>query len=103
MRIYAGTEMGNAGGYSASKGGLLQITRWLATVLAPEVRVNCVSPGGVWRNQPQSFVDQFEMRTPLGRMEHEEDLKGVIAWLASDLSQYVTGQHIPVDGGWSAW
>lgn len=103
MRLYAGTEMGNAGGYSASKGGLLQITRWLATVLAPDVRVNCVSPGGVWRNQPEPFVKRFERRTPMQRMQTEEDLKGIIAYLASDMSRYVTGQHFPVEGGWSAW
>ena len=103
MRLYADTEMGNAGGYSASKGGLLQITRWLATVLAPDVRVNCVSPGGVWRNQPEPFVKRFESRTPMKRMQKEEDLKGIIAYLASDMSEYVTGQHFPVEGGWSAW
>lgn len=103
MRLYTDTEMGNAGGYSASKGGLLQITRWLATVLAPEVRVNCVSPGGVWRNQPEPFVKRFESRTPMQRMQIEEDLKGIIAYLASEMSQYVTGQHFPVEGGWSAW
>lgn len=103
MSIYKGTTMGNAGGYAASKGGLLQITRWLATVLSPDIRVNCVSPGGVWRNQPDSFVKAFEKKTPLGRMQREEDLKGVIVYLASDMSEYVTGQHIPVEGGWSAW
>lgn len=103
MRLYEGTEMGNAGGYAASKGGLLQISRWLATVLAPDVRVNCISPGGVWRNQHKDFVARFEARTPMQRMEREEDLKGIIAYLASDMSEYVTGQHFPVEGGWSAW
>lgn len=103
MRLYADTDMGNAGGYSASKGGLLQITRWLATVLAPDVRINCVSPGGIWRNQPEQFVKHFESRTPMQRMQTEEDMKGIIAYLASDMSQYVTGQHFPVEGGWSAW
>lgn len=103
MRLYDGTNMGNPAAYAASKGGLLQVTRWLATVVAPDVRVNCVSPGGVWRNQPESFAKAYTSRTPLQRMAVEEDLKGVIAWLASDLSRYVTGQHIAVDGGWSVW
>lgn len=103
MRLYDGTKMGNAAAYAASKGGLLQATRWLATVLAPDVRVNCMSPGGVWRNQPESFVQAYEKRTPMGRMAKEEDMQGIIAFLASDLSQYVTGQHIAVDGGWSVW
>lgn len=103
LRLYENTGMGNAGGYAASKGGLLQITRWLATVLAPDVRVNCVSPGGVFRNQHPDFVKRFEWRTPLGRMQKEEDLKGIIAYLASDLSEYVTGQHFPVEGGFGVW
>ncbi len=103
MRLYEGTVMGNAAAYAASKGGLVQMTRWLASVLAPEVRVNCVSPGGVWRGQPECFIERYIQRTPQGRMAREEDMKGVIAWLAGDLSSYVTGQHIAVDGGWSAW
>ncbi len=103
MRLYDGTSMGNPAAYAASKGGLIQSTRWLSTVLAPEIRVNCVSPGGIWRNQPDSFVQAYEARTPMRRMGTEEDMKGVIAFLASDLSLYVTGQHIAVDGGWSAW
>lgn len=103
MRIYGDTGMGNPCAYAASKGGLIQLTRWLATVLAPTIRVNSVSPGGVFRNQNPAFLKAYENRTPMGRMASEEDLKGVIAFLASDLSAYVTGQHIAVDGGWSAW
>ena len=103
MRLYKGTEMGNPAAYAASKGGLIQLTRWLATVLAPEIRVNAISPGGVWRNQPESFYNEYIERTPLKRMAIEEDLKGAAIYLASDLSQYVTGQNIVVDGGWTAW
>ena len=103
MRVYEGTEMGNPCAYAASKGGLIQETRWLATVLAPDIRVNCVSPGGIFRDQPGAFVSAYASRVPMGRMGAEEDLKGVVAFLASDLSLYVTGQHIAVDGGWSAW
>jgi len=95
--------MGNPAAYSASKGGLIQLTRWLATTIAPDIRVNCISPGGVWRNQPDEFVKRYEAKTPLRRMATEEDLKGIIAYLASDLSTYVTGQNIVVDGGWTAW
>lgn len=103
MRLYEGTTMGNPAAYAASKGGLIQLTRWLATVLAPKIRVNAISPGGVWRNQPEVFVERYVSRTPLQRMACEEDLKGAIAYLASDLSSYVTGQHLLVDGGWTAW
>lgn len=103
LRLYQGTTMGNPAGYGVSKGGLLQLTRYLSTVLAPEVRVNAISPGGVWRHQPESFVEQYVTRTPLRRMATEEDLKGAVAFLASDLSAYVTGQNLIVDGGWTAW
>jgi NAD(P)-dependent dehydrogenase (short-subunit alcohol dehydrogenase family) len=103
MRLYDGTPMGNPAAYAASKGGLLQLTRWLATTLAPTIRVNAISPGGVWRNQPQPFQERFVARTPLGRMATEEDLKGAAAYLASDLSAYVTGQNLIVDGGWTTW
>ncbi len=104
MRLYDDAPgMGNPGAYAASKGGLIQLTRWLSTTLAPDVRVNTISLGGVWRGQAESFVERYVERTPLGRMATEEDLKGAAAYLASDLSQYVTGQNIVVDGGWSAW
>ena len=75
----------------------------MATTLAPDVRVNCVSPGGIFRQQPDVFVKRYEAMTPLGRMATEEDFRGVFAYLASDMSQYVTGQNLTVDGGWSAW
>lgn len=103
MRLYEDTSMANVASYAASKGGLIQLTRWLATVLAPDVRVNSVSVGGVWRNQPEAFVKRYHDRTPLARMAKEEDLKGAVAYLASDLSQYVTGHNLVVDGGWTAW
>jgi NAD(P)-dependent dehydrogenase (short-subunit alcohol dehydrogenase family) len=101
--LYQGTEMSNPAAYGASKGGLMQFSRWLATTLAPQVRVNSISPGGVFRNQPTEFVDRYCARTPLGRMATEEDFRGAIAYLASDLSQYVTGHNLAVDGGWGVW
>ena len=101
--LYEGTNMSNPAAYGASKGGLIQFTRWLATTIAPRVRVNTISPGGVFRNQPEKFVPRYEARTPLGRMATEDDFRGAIAYLASDLSKYVTGQNLAVDGGWGAW
>jgi NAD(P)-dependent dehydrogenase (short-subunit alcohol dehydrogenase family) len=95
--------MGNPAAYAASKGGLIQLTRWLSTTIAPEVRVNAISPGGIWRNQPDIFVKRYEERTPLQRMGTEEDMVGAVVYLASDLSKYVTGQNLMVDGGWTAW
>lgn len=102
-RLYEGTGMGNPAAYAASKGGLLQLTRWLASTLAPEIRVNAIVPGGLLRGQAETFISRYIARTPLRRMGREDDLKGAAAYLASDLSAYVTGQHIVVDGGWSVW
>ena len=101
--LYEGTTMGNPAAYGASKGGLIQFTRWLATTLAPAVRVNCISPGGIWRNQPDEFVTRYAARTPMNRMATEDDMRGALAYMASDLSKYVTGQILAVDGGWGIW
>ena len=95
--------MANPAAYGASKGGLHQLTRWLATTLAPDIRVNTLVPGGIFRQQPESFVAAYSKRTPLGRMAHEEDMAGALLYLCSDLSAYVTGHALPVDGGWQAW
>ena len=101
--LYDGTVMANPAAYAASKGGLIQLTRWLATTMAPTVRVNAVSPGGIFRNQPGAFVQRYAARTPLDRMATEDDFRGTIAYLASDLSRYMTGQNLAVDGGWGVW
>ena len=102
-RLYEGTSLGNPAAYAASKGGLIQMTRWLATTMAPKVRVNAIAPGGVFRNTPEPFLGRYISRTPLARMATEEDFMGAVAYLASDLSAYVTGQCLAVDGGWTAW
>jgi NAD(P)-dependent dehydrogenase (short-subunit alcohol dehydrogenase family) len=101
--LYNNTAMGNPAAYAASKGGLLQLTRWLATTMSPAVRVNAISPGGIYRGQNQLFVNRYEKRTPQRRMATEDDFRGVVAFLASDMSAYVTGQNISVDGGWGIW
>jgi len=102
-RLYEGTDLGNPAAYAASKGGLIQATRWLATTLAPPVRVNAIAPGGVFRDTPEPFLSRYVARTPLARMAREEDFKGAVAYLASDLSAYMTGQCLTVDGGWTVW
>ncbi|WMT72551.1 SDR family oxidoreductase [Bradyrhizobium sp. Ash2021] len=102
-RLYEGTSLGNPAAYAASKGGLIQATRWLSTTLAPHVRVNAIAPGGVFRDTPEPFLGRYTARTPLGRMAREEDFKGAMAYLATDLSAYVTGQCLAVDGGWTVW
>tara|TARA_A100001011_G_scaffold16199_2_gene16814 strand:- start:11764 stop:12549 length:786 start_codon:yes stop_codon:yes gene_type:complete len=96
--IYENTDMTNPAAYGASKAALLNLTQWLST-LSKKVRINSVSPGGILRNQPKKFIQRYENKTSLGRMAYEEDIVGVIIFLSSDLSNYVTGQDIRVDGG----
>lgn len=101
--LYKDTEMGNPAAYAATKGGLIQFTRWLATTISPTIRVNAISPGGVLRSQPKSFQNLYESRVPLARMASEDDFKGALAFLSSDLSAYVTGHLLEVNGGWGTW
>jgi len=101
--LYEGTKMANPAAYSASKGGINQLTRWLATTVAPDIKVNAISPGGVEREQDEKFIERYQSRTPLARMATEDDFRGAVAYLASDMSEYVTGQVLAVDGGWGAW
>lgn len=103
FNLYKGTEMANPAAYGASKAALLQLTRYLSTLFAPRIRVNAITPGGVWRKQPNTFHRRYKELTPLKRMATEEDLKGAVAYLASDLSAYMTGQNLVVDGGWTTW
>ena len=89
--------------YSAIKGGLLSLTKYLASYLGKhDIRVNAISPGGVYDNQPESFVAQYSKKAIIGnRMAEPGDLTGALIFLLSDASRYVTGQNIVVDGGWS--
>lgn len=101
--LYAGTDMTNPAAYAASKGGLLALTKWLSTVLAPEIRVNTVTPGGVERGQVEVFKERYLARTPLKRMATETDVANTIYFLLSTASSYMTGQNLVVDGGWTVW
>ena len=101
--LYEGTEMVTPAAYAASKGGLAQLCRYLGTVLASRIRVNSITAGGVWRGQEEAFHNRYKHRTPLQRMATEEDFKGAVAYLAGDLSSYVTGSNLVIDGGWTAW
>jgi NAD(P)-dependent dehydrogenase (short-subunit alcohol dehydrogenase family) len=99
--LYEGTDMTNPAAYGVSKAGLVQLTKWLATTVAPDIRVNSLSLGGVERGQPQEFIGRYIKKTPLGRMACEADIIGPIAFLSSDMSSYVTGHNLSVDGGWA--
>ena len=100
--LYAGTEMTNPAAYAASKGGLIAVSGWLSTVMAPKVRVNTVTPGGVARGQLPELVERYEAKTPLKRMATEQDVSYAIAMLMDPGAGYITGQNLLVDGGWTA-
>ena len=99
-KLYYGTEINNIAAYSTSKGGIIQLTKWLSTTLAPKIRVNAISPGGILRNQSKKFVEKYSSKAPLKRMASEEDFIGAFTFLSTDMSLYVTGQTLKVDGGW---
>lgn len=101
--IYEGTDTTMPVEYSAIKSGIINLTRYLASYLGKyNIRVNAISPGGVFNNQPKSFVKKYEQRVILGeRMANVDDLAGVLVFLLSDASRYMTGQNVVVDGGWT--
>lgn len=105
-RQYRGTDMGGwTADYCAAKGGVINLTRDMACYLAPyNIRVNCISPGGFWRHQPEAFVKAFSETIPMGRMGQDgKELKGAVVFFASEASSYCTGQNLTIDGGLTAW
>ena len=102
--IYEKTNTTMPAAYSAIKGGIITFTKYMATYHAKNgIRVNAICPGGIYDNQPQSFVKKYEQKTPMGRMGKPEDIVGSVIFLASDASSYITGHVLTVDGGWTAW
>lgn len=103
--LYKGTDMCKNGAvpdYFFHKGGITNYTRYLASHYgAYAIRSNCVELGGLFNNQDEIFVQHYNEKTPLGRMANDTDLKGLIVYLASDASLYMTGAIIPLDGGYS--
>ena len=105
-KMYSNTGMdGQPVDYAAAKAGVIGMTRDLAGFLSPMgVRVNCISPGGFERGQPKAFIEAYSDSTPMGRMGRDGvDMKGTVLFLASSASDYITGQNIVVDGGFSIW
>jgi NAD(P)-dependent dehydrogenase (short-subunit alcohol dehydrogenase family) len=100
--IYEGTSITTAAPYSAIKGGIINFTRYLASYFGRQgIRINCVSPGGIFDNQDEKFVANYERKVPLGRMGCPDDIAPAVAFLLSDDAKYITGQNLIVDGGWT--
>ena len=79
------------------------MTKFLSTHLAPEIRVNCVAPGGVEFDQDKEFIKKYADLTPLKRMMKKTELNGLIEYLVGSKSSYVTGATFTIDGGWTVW
>ena len=112
QRIYADSQsphdpaatFNTPASYSATKGGILALTRYLATYWAEKnIRVNALTPGGIFEAHDEAFTRAYAYRTPMGRMGNKDELRGAILYLASDASSYMTGSNLVVDGGWTAW
>ena len=100
--VYDGTNMSSAIAYSAIKGGIINLTRTLASYYGKQgIRINCVSPGSICDNQNPVFVKNYEHKVPLKRMGKPKEIAPSVSFLLSDDASYITGQNLIVDGGWT--
>ena len=101
---YEGTDMGMPPpDYFFHNGGLINLNRYMARVLAGKnIRVNCISPGGLFNHQPQQFLENYTKKVPLRRMANQDDIKGLVVLLASEAGAYINGENIVMDGGMKA-
>ena len=103
-KLYSNNNMGNPIAYSASKGGIIMLSKYLASYWSKKgIRVNCLTPHGVYDEHEKEFEDKFNEMTPIGRMMKPEEILGSVVFLSSDASSYINGTNIMIDGGWTAW
>lgn len=101
--VYDGTQMTMPAAYAAIKGGVVNFSRYLASYFGPHgLRINCVSPGGIFDHQNELFIKQYEQKVPLRRMGKPADIAPAVSFLLSDEAAYITGHNLMVDGGWTA-
>ncbi|MES3037945.1 MAG: SDR family oxidoreductase [Bdellovibrionota bacterium] len=101
---YLGRQINTPAVYSASKAAVIGLTQYLAAYWGPKgIRVNTLTPGGMQSGQNEKFVSNYSKKVPLGRMGEASELVGALVFLASDVSSYVTGQNLVVDGGFTVW
>ncbi len=104
QNLYKGTNMGCPAAYSASKGGIDALSQYLSSYWANKgVRVNMITPHGVWNNHQDAFEENFSKFSPMERMSYNHEVAPALIYLLSDASSYVTGNNMLVEGGWTAW
>lgn len=103
FNIYNGTNMTVPAAYAAIKGGIINFTRYLASYYGKySIRINCISPGGIFDEQQQQFVNNYVAKVPLKRMGLSKDIAPGVCFLLSDEASYITGHNLVIDGGWTA-
>jgi NAD(P)-dependent dehydrogenase (short-subunit alcohol dehydrogenase family) len=103
-RIYGDSGRNNSEVYSATKAGVIHLTKYMATHFGKyNIQTNCISPGGIFNNQSDNFVKNYEYKTPMNRMGTPDDLQMTLKFLISDDNKYINGQNITIDGGFVAW
>jgi NAD(P)-dependent dehydrogenase (short-subunit alcohol dehydrogenase family) len=102
FNLYKNTGLNPPAAYSAIKGGLINLTRYLASYYGEHnIRVNCVSPGGVFDNQSTKFVSNYVNKVPLNRMAKADDISPLVSFMLSEKASYITGQNFIIDGGYT--